>query len=276
MKKLLPFFIISMLLAGLPGCHDDDDSQEGVNRLHVIDFEDSRVEDYLAGPTAYGENLYESYTGNDKYTGYDDATTGLLMLINEDDSGARNFWNGGIAISRWNNTTGNETGNQCSVYYSDPVTGKGGYGGSSTFAIHGGYSSASSYSDGRSYITFGDPTKTCVFDYFYVNNTTYTALAMRDGNDFSTPLSHANEGWFKLIVEGIAPDGSVTGTVEFYLADFRSSSSPGIVTEWTWVDLSSLGEVTALRFNMQGSDVGEYGLNTPAYFAFDNLAVKLP
>ena len=37
------------------------------------------------------------------------------------------------------------------------------------------------------------------------------------------------------------------------------------------MDLSSLGSVKTLNFSMESSDVGDYGMNTPAYFCMDNF-----
>jgi hypothetical protein len=244
---------------------------------YVIDFEDSRVADYLAGPTSYGDNLYSGYSGSDpgRYYGYDDQGSELFMMINDpDNTSDPDFWSGGIAISQWNDMTTAVYTNQCSVYYSDPVTGKGGYKGSNTFAVHFGYQDYGSYNDGRTYITFMDNTKECVFDHFYVINNTYAMLSMKNGDSFARAHTYENKLWYKLVVEGIGKDGSITGTVECYLSDFRTSTSPGILTEWTPVDLSPLGKVTAIRFNVQGNDDNGYGLATPAYFCFDNLAIK--
>ncbi|HMO36139.1 MAG TPA: DUF4465 domain-containing protein, partial [Gemmatales bacterium] len=43
------------------------------------------------------------------------------------------------------------------------------------------------------------------------------------------------------------------------------------------VDLSGLGAGTsALTFELTSSDVGPFGMNTPAYFAMDNLVVAVP
>jgi hypothetical protein len=246
-----------------------------VSVLYVIDFEDPRVADYLAGPNSYGANLYSSYTGADRYTGYDDAATGLFMMINDPyDTGDPDFYSGGIAISQWNDMTTAGYTNQCSVYYSDATTGKGGYKGSNTFAVHFGYNDPT-YNDGRSYITFYDDTKECIFDHFYVTNNTYAVLSMRNGDSFAKIFSYEDKDWFKLVIEGIDKSGNSTGFVEFFLSDFRTPTSPGIITEWTKVDLRPLGEVTAIRFDVQGSDDNGYGLATPAYFCFDNLAVKL-
>jgi hypothetical protein len=49
-----------------------------------------------------------------------------------------------------------------------------------------------------------------------------------------------------------------------------------ILKEWEWLDLTSLGLVTSLNFALESSDVGEYGMNTPAYFCIDDFTGALP
>ena len=72
---------------------------------------------------------------------------------------------------------------------------------------------------------------------------------------------------------GIDEQGESTGTVEFYLADYRDGKADA-VSEWTWVDLTSLGpNVSRLEFQLESTDVGDFGMNTPAYFAIDNLTL---
>ena len=63
------------------------------------------------------------------------------------------------------------------------------------------------------------------------------------------------------------------GTVDFYLADYRfaDNSKDYIVENWEYVDLSSLGVVKSLEFSLNSSDAGVFGMNTPAYFAMDDL-----
>jgi hypothetical protein len=249
---------------------------------NVIDFEGDDVLDYgLAGPTSYGDNLYDGYSGeylgySGQYYGYYNATTGLHMGINETGmySAAPTFFNGGIAISRWNDMSLGWYTNQCSVYYSDPVTGKGGYKGSETFAVHFGYNDPALFGDGRSFITFLDGDEEGIFDHFYVNNNTYACNGIKNGVFVADPLAPSS-GWFRLIIDGLDKNGNVVSTVYFYMADFRTPESPGLITEWTPVDLRPLGKVHAIRLDMDGSDTGKNGLNTPAYFCFDNLAVEL-
>ena len=65
----------------------------------------------------------------------------------------------------------------------------------------------------------------------------------------------------------------VTGEVEFYLADYRfaDNGEDYIVDTWEYIDLSSLGAVKSLEFGLSSSDVGDFGMNTPAYFALDTV-----
>jgi hypothetical protein len=111
----------------------------------------------------------------------------------------------------------------------------------------------------------------------YVTNSTYTALAMRDGDDYAKKFggeSGDDPDWFLLKIAGMK-DGAETGTVDFYLADYRFADNADdyIVTDWAWVALSSLGRVDSLVFTLSSSDMGTWGMNTPAYFCIDNLVV---
>ena len=65
----------------------------------------------------------------------------------------------------------------------------------------------------------------------------------------------------------------LVSSLDFYLAKTRYN----FVSSWTKWDLSELGEVSRVVFLLSGSNdlTGEYGLNTPAYVAFDNFAVRV-
>jgi hypothetical protein len=79
--------------------------------------------------------------------------------------------------------------------------------------------------------------------------------------------------WFLLTITGKDASGGKTGTVEFYLADYRfeDNSKDYIVENWECVDLSSLGVVKSLEISLNSSDAGVFGMNTPAYFAMDTI-----
>jgi hypothetical protein len=112
---------------------------------------------------------------------------------------------------------------------------------------------------------------------FFVNNTTYVALDMREGSGFSKKFGGASgtdEDWFKLTIEGYDASNGSQGLVDFYLADYRfaDNGQDYILADWTFVDLSSLNtNVSSLRFSLSSSDNGMFGMNTPAYFAIDNM-----
>jgi len=109
----------------------------------------------------------------------------------------------------------------------------------------------------------------------YVSNTTYAYLSMRDGDAFAKKFGGAtgnDADWFKLTATGKVLD-QVTGTADFYLADFRfaDNSKDYIVNDWRWFDLSSLGNAASIEFSLSSSDSGDWGMNTPSYFVVDNV-----
>jgi len=114
----------------------------------------------------------------------------------------------------------------------------------------------------------------------YITNTTYAYGAMANGGPFSKKFggpSGNDPDWFLLEIKGIKSDGSPAGTVEFYLADFRSADNAQdyIVNDWTWVDLTGLDVPGSLEFRLSSSDSDPiWGMNTPAYFAMDQIVLE--
>jgi len=115
----------------------------------------------------------------------------------------------------------------------------------------------------------------------WVTNTTYTYLSMRDGDGFGKKfggVSGQDPDWFRLTFSGYdqaGGNGTLLGSVDFYLADFRfaDSSRDYLIDQWTAVDLTRLGSAASVRLTFAGSDVGAWGLNTPAYAALDQLTL---
>ena len=93
------------------------------------------------------------------------------------------------------------------------------------------------------------------FNSVWVCNTTYSYLAMKDGNGIAHALKDDN-GWFKVVFVAMDKNCKPTGKNK--------------------VDLSSLGDnVCTVAIDFEGSDVGAYGINTPAYVALDDLEIKV-
>ena len=112
-----------------------------------------------------------------------------------------------------------------------------------------------------------------------VTNTLYDYLSMKNGDQFAKqfagPSGNTPGDWFKLTVTGLNASDQPIGSVNFYLADFRSpvASQQYIVNTWQNVDLVSLYGATALSFALTSSDTGSFGMNTPAFFAADDLSL---
>jgi hypothetical protein len=146
------------------------------------------------------------------------------------------------------------------------VTG-GGYGGSSTFAV--------AYDAGNTKIYLTGSAKGAPVAGFYATNTEYAYLSMKYGDAFEPKFTYANKDSFVLKITGWYNGSPIGDTVSFYLADFRDSLvSPGILTTWQWVSLTSLGNADSLIFSFASSQTGQFGINTPTYFALDNFTTQ--
>ena len=101
---------------------------------------------------------------------------------------------------------------------------------------------------------------------------------MKNGDAYSKKfggVSGNDPDYFKLKIWGLSQSKTLTDTIEFYLADYRFSdnSKDYIVNNWRWIDLQQLGYVTKLYFSVESTDIGMFGINTPAYFCIDNLTI---
>ncbi len=141
--------------------------------------------------------------------------------------------------------------------------------------IHGG-NYAVSYLSGSSVIKFETESAHEVKGFF-ITNSTYATLLLQEGDEYSKKFGGEtgdDPDWFKLSILGMK-DGTASDSVEFYLADYRfeDNTQNYIIQTWQWVELSSLGQVDSLVFTLSSTDVGDFGMNTPAYFCLDYLHV---
>ena len=144
-----------------------------------------------------------------------------------------------------------------------------------------GYGQAGSSNYAIGYVGWAEPPTVTLdtagmVDSLYVTNNNYTYYSMLYGDAFAKKFgggSGNDEDWFLLTITGKDSGGEATGTVDFYLADYRfaNNSLDYILNQWGEVDLSPLGEVKSLEFALSSSDVGVWGMNTPAYFAVDTV-----
>lgn len=101
-----------------------------------------------------------------------------------------------------------------------------------------------------------------------VTNAAYAFNNMRFGNSFSKIFTEEDEFFLTFLgyKEGVATGTSVT----VHLAEEGM-----ILFVWKTIDLTGLGEVDEIRFSMNSTDVGTWGMNTPAYFCIDNFSAEV-
>lgn len=83
-----------------------------------------------------------------------------------------------------------------------------------------------------------------------------------------------NGAYFNLIIHGLDEEGKEAGMpITYSLASFHDNKLD-MPTAWTWIELSSLGQVNGLYFTMESSDeAGALGMNTAAYFCLGGMEV---
>lgn len=178
------------------------------------------------------------------------------------------YWEG-VAYSNMTDTTTAGYTNQFSA-----ITG-GGVNGSANYAVAYTMTYAGDPATTYNGITSGNYAQTV--NGMYVTNTTYTYLSMLEGDAFAKSFGGTDgtdADWFKLTIYGLNEAYERSGvSTDFYLADYRfdNSAEDYILNQWAWVDLTSLGTIYGLEFELTSSDTGMWGMNTPAYFAMDNL-----
>ncbi|HAY87846.1 MAG TPA: hypothetical protein DCY51_00215 [Bacteroidetes bacterium] len=142
-----------------------------------------------------------------------------------------------------------------------------------------GVSSTANYmvsTGSRAYIKLDEAT---AISGAYFTNTTYTARDMEQGSGFSKKFGGDDgndEDFFRVVISSYLAGTFVDSTI-FYLADYRfaDNSKDYIVKDWTFVDFNNDPsddiEIDSISFRYEGSDNGEFGLNTPAYFCMDDF-----
>lgn len=198
-------------------------------------------------------------------------TSGNVYMPNYYDTAWGGYWASGWAYSNKTDSTTPGYGNMYSARAGS------GYNQSSIYAI--GQNNAKIILTGNA---LGK-----VVEGLYVTNSTYAYYSMKDGDMFARKFGDTTgtgclcpqgsyPDWFKLTIKKYYNGTLANDSVEFYLADYRFSdnSQDYIIKDWTWVDLSSLGNADSLLFTLSSSDVGQWGMNTPAFFCVDNIVTR--
>ena len=151
-----------------------------------------------------------------------------------------------------------------------------------TAATGAGYDGSTQY--GVAYVMgYGVPTDVYAADGqehtvtgFYVTNNLWAYQSIMEGDYSSTPFGGTtgdDPDWFKLTATGKNASGQTIGTLDFYLADYRFANNEEdyVVDTWEWFDLSPLGAVHTISFELSSTKNNDYGMLTPAYFCIDDF-----
>lgn len=278
-KRVISLFLVLVMVLGILPVSIFA-SGETNYELRVLDFEGDYWNGLIDDPQYGGVQLYgESGMGMESPYAWYDENTNLMHEFLPSNGGygydlSYCYWSGGEAISDYTSgdfTTYGDFNSQLTVYQAG-VSGLertgGGHNGSDNFAVHYGYADNSDYGLGEEalpFIAFADGAH--VIDSMWVTNTCYAVNCYIDGNNLTACIGE--DDWVKIVATGYVDD--MPGeTSEFYLCN----GPQHIVTDWTKWDLSGLGAVTKVTFNILGSSDNGYGFSQPAYFAFDDVAVR--
>ena len=204
------------------------------------------------------------YNGNDLAGTFQSA--GVTFNVNYDNT--YDFWAGGFAYS---NMRDDSTAGFTNLFSAYPA---GGANGSEIYALN----------------TEGDtlffPSTTDLVSV-EITNTTYAYLSMKNGDAFAKQFGSPNDAngnpdgtqgkdFFYVTVYSHDAAGDILDSLNINLADFTSSDPNDhyILDTWRTVDISALQEVEYLTFKYFSSDIGDFGINTPKFFALDNLVYK--
>lgn len=233
---------------------------------YTIDFEGSKWSALIdtpeyGGPLLYGADGGGFYTDEGVYEWTDEATSLHSKLNNAYGSWA--YWSGGAAVSNYHCDIANGSSNtQLSLPTETPA-----HSGDNFIVTYG-------YSDGSQFATDSRP----VFDFqdgvarqvkgLWITDNSYFLHSLTQGDGFNQ--SATDDTFIDVTFEGFDAAGISQGMVKYRIQDGKKA-----LTDWAYVDLSSLGKINTLKINYEFSkdqDNG-YGFAAPAYLVIDDIEI---
>ena len=252
-------------------------TKDDLYTLATCDFDSGETDwSALIDNPEYGGPLLSP---DDETKGYEwhDNNTGLYSSVYDGYLGFK-YWNGGIAVSNYYSTdiiaNGDYT-HQLTVY------GNGAHSGNNCAVSYGYLDIVSDqpWGDSRTYIFSSEGP--VIFEKMYVNTTCYLLNCCLNGNGLTAPLTP--DSYVKVIATGYKDEAAFKADendnknkgnnpqVEIFIA-----KGDGFIQTWTEFDLSKLGKVEYIRFNVAGDSDNGYGFSQPAYFAMDDITIRKP
>ena len=263
MKKIFLIFALGAMVAACSPDNNGNEVSGDDTTRYVCDFEGPGWNAIIDNPQYNGDLLYKGET----YSWYDPCTD-----LEHSNSAGGYEWDGVyyytasafMAVSNYLSTDYAENGSsmeQLTVYGSAMHSG-------SNCLVCNGYKST--YGDNRPTLSFRN--EAAYIESVWVANTTYFYNVALNGDSFTKPLT-TESVWvramgYTLDAEGNEIEGSA---LDFFLYKEGKDALNGGWKKW---DLSSLGKVNKVKFDVQWN--GEGGADAfmhPAYFALDDITV---
>lgn len=233
---------------------------------YTIDFEGSKWSALIDTPEYGGPLLYGAdgggFSKDEGVYEWTDEVTSLHSKLNNA-YGSWAYWSGGAAVSNYHCDIANGGPNtQLSLPTETPA-----HSGDNFIVTYG-------YSDGSQFATDSRP----VFDFqdgvarqvkgLWITNNSYFLHSLTQGDSFNQ--SATDDTFIDVTFEGFDAAGISQGMVKYRIQDGKKA-----LTDWAYVDLSSLGKINTLKINYEFSkdqDNG-YGFAAPAYLVIDDIEI---
>lgn len=257
---------------------EDDDARFASYDLEYCSANISTWSDLIDEPQQFGDLLCSYNQSEGDYYSWTDENNTFLAHHLQYNYGMYAYAGGGHAISNYATSDYVTYGNdqyQLTVYNpnagNEVVSEGSGHNGSNNFCVHYGYMDGSdfNFTEELPSIYFGDGTPR-VIDHMWVTNTVYALNCFANGNSLTDEITEGDTFYVK--ATGYDKNDEITGECTIYLVN----GPDNIVDKWVKWDLSSLGKVSRVDFNVLGTSDNGYGFSQPAYFAYDDVAVRFP
>ena len=265
MKRFFSVLAVAAAVIAMVGCSKDEEPK--TNSV-VVDFEGAEYDAFNASLVG---KCYSSELVTENYVWRDGETSLACEPIFSDYDGYK-YFAGGFSVSSYNTADLAVYGSyEYDLYLynarsQNPVKG-GGRNGSNNFIVaYGNLDTVEGSIDARPTLHFADGVARTIKGC-YVASTSYFVNVATNGNSFAEKLGKVDQ--VRLYATGYDAAGKITGQCEMNFA--RKGQ---LTTEWTAWDLSALGEVVSVRFNILGGPTTPYGMTSPKYFAIDDITVE--
>ncbi|MCD8313251.1 MAG: DUF4465 domain-containing protein [Bacteroidales bacterium] len=247
MKRILFLAVMAAAIAiGAVSCNLDGYTVATVTSVSTFEYESGNYVDslYLSAPfyseDSYGTLVFNSYR---EYSGAD-MTGGFGLTMKRDSS---------LVISEDNN------------YPQYTIFGNGGARGSKSCAVFYQNPDESAMPDHDIYFYYrAGEDCTCTPTSCTINNTQLTVYSvLSDDSEYKFEPGD----YLKLTFTGYS-ENSKTGSVDYYLADYRGAGEKidSVLTTWKTLSLSALGDIDYIDIDLECSKE-----DFPTYFCMDNF-----